>query len=189
MCWHLGLLKLGDELRPADVGHAHVLVLQAREANVHQYLAQTVVHKVQHEAFCQRLVGRRRHPRLKRLFIVQRAVCLRGRQCEQLSGGVEQWQLFEGGAVKAKGSVVVLRRNGWPTGGADGAEVQDVLAPFPHRGHLPGFGRVVRWGPAGRGRDQVAAAVFNGRLEGERLVWTVVLMQLCIPQVLEGGGV
>lgn len=44
MLWRLGLLELGDELRPADVGHAHVLVLQTGEADVHQDLAQTVVH-------------------------------------------------------------------------------------------------------------------------------------------------
>lgn len=33
------------------------------------------------------------------------------------------------------------------------------------------------------------AAVLDGRLEGELLVWTVVLMQLCVPHVLEGGSV
>lgn len=83
----------------------------------------------------------------------------------------------------------MLRRHCWSTGRADGAKVQDVLAALPHRGGFPGLGGVVSRGPAGRGGDQVPAAVFDGRLEGELLVWTVVLVQLCVPRVLEGGSV
>lgn len=42
----LQLLKLWDELGPADIVHAEIIVLQAGEADIHQDFTQTVVQGV-----------------------------------------------------------------------------------------------------------------------------------------------
>lgn len=197
------LLKLRDEVGPADVGHTQVLVVQTREANVHEYLAQAVVHCVQDEALCERAVGGRHGAAsscLKQLsgaaaseaFQVRRPHRPGGSRREQLSGGAKQRPVLEGGAVEAEGGVVVPRRDRGAAGRADGAEVQNALAPFAHGGHLPGFGQDVRGRLAGRGGGQVAVA-FYGRLEGEVPVGAVllrlVLVRLGVSRVLENRRV
>lgn len=48
----LSLPQLGDELSPADVVGAQQVLLQAGEADVQQYLAEAVIHRVQDQAFC-----------------------------------------------------------------------------------------------------------------------------------------
>lgn len=53
------LNKLTEKLRQADVSNAQVFVVEGREANVHQYLAQAVVQGVQDEALCDGAVRRR----------------------------------------------------------------------------------------------------------------------------------
>lgn len=145
----LRLLKLRDELGPADVGRAQVLVVQTGEANVHQDLAQAVVHRIQHEALGDGAVGGRGSSRLKQLSGAVASEAFGGRvcgcrrpaggRCEQLSGGAKQRPVFEGGAVEAEGGVVVPRCHCRTTWRSNGAEVWDVLAPFAHRRHSPGL--------------------------------------------------
>lgn len=48
----LSLPQLGDELSPADVVGAQQILLQAGEADVQEYLAEAVIHRVQDQAFC-----------------------------------------------------------------------------------------------------------------------------------------
>lgn len=188
------LFELRDELRPADVGRAQVLVVQTREADVHQYFAQAVVHRVQHEALRQRVVA----PRLlQQLPGAAASEALRGRagrrggggqgRGQQLSGGAEERPVFEGGPAEAEGGVVVARRQRGTAWRADGAEVQNVLGPFAHGCYLPGFVGDATGGLAGRGGGQVAAA-FDGGLEGELPIGAVVCVQLCVPRVMERGG-
>ena len=194
----LRLLKLRDELRPADVSCAQVLVIQSREANVHQNLAQAVVHCVQHQALSDRAVSRRGASRLQQLSGAAAPEVIHGRVwrsrrpggggSEQLSGGAEQGPVFKGSAVEAEGGVVVPRCDGRTTWCANGAEVQKVVAPLAHRGHFPQLGKDIGWGLAGRGRGQVAAAFYGG-LEGELPVGAVLLLlgviQLRVSHVLE----
>lgn len=175
----LTLLKLRDELRPADVSHAQVLIVQAWEANVHQDLAQAVVHGVQDEALRDGAVGRRGGSGLQQLSGAAAGGRLArprrsgGSGREQLSGGVEQRQVFEGRAVEAEGGVVVSRGDRGAARRADGAEVQNALAAFADGGHFPGLqDDVTRWLAGGGGR-QVAAAFYGG-LEGELPVGAVL---------------
>lgn len=199
----LCLLKLRDELRPADISHTQVLIIQTREANVHQYLAQAVVHCIQDEALSDRAVRWcRGAPCLQQLsgaaasqaldWRVSRSGRSGGSGREQLSGGAEQRPVFKGGAVEAEGGVVVTRGHCGTAWRANGAEVQNVLAPFAQRCHLPGLGEDMTGRLAGCGGGQVAATFYGG-LEGEVAVGAVllllVLVQLRVSHVLESRNI
>lgn len=51
------LPQLGNELSPVDAVRAQRVLLQAREADVQEDLAEAVIHCVQNQAFRQRTVG------------------------------------------------------------------------------------------------------------------------------------
>lgn len=189
------LHELTEELWQADVSDAQVFVVQRGEADVHQNLAQAVVHGVQDEALRDGAVGRRSggHVRQLRLGGGIRRRGSAGGRCEQLPGGAEQRQLFEGSAAEAEGGVLLSGRDNGTARRADRTEVQDALAVFADGRHLPGFKcDVGRW-LARRGGAQVAMTLY-GRLEVEFPLRAAleVLLLLCavsFSHVLGGGRV
>lgn len=193
-----GLFQLGEVLRPADVSHTQVLVVNIGEANVHQDLAQAVVHGVQDEALCERVVSRCGSSGLQQLSGAAASeardgrVCRSGRSgrsgCEQLSRGAEERQVFKGGAAEAEGGVVVLQGDHGTARRADGAEVQSALDPFTQGRHLPGLGQYIGEGLAGCGGAQVAATFYGG-LEGELMIGAVLPVWLSISLVLESRSI
>lgn len=180
-----------DELGPAEVGCAEVLAVQSSEADVHQNLAQAVVHCVQDEALRDRAVRRRGGSRLQqppgaaaphdfdgRLF---RSGDPGGSGCEQLPGRAEQGELFKRGAAEAEGVVVILRGDSRTAWCANGAEVQDTLALIANRSHFPWLNHNIRRLARG-GKGHESASFYRG-LKGEllvRAVLSLVLIKLSI---------
>lgn len=113
---------------------------------------------------------------------------------EQLSGGVEEGQFFEGRAAEAEAGVVgALRTESGTSGGADGAEVQHAVALLAQGGHLPGLGKHSSGELAGGGGSWVAAAAFDRSLERVILTGAVLLVPLLqlgvVHHVLKSGNV
>ncbi len=111
-------------MRPADVCHAEIIILQVGEADIHQDFTQAVVHGIQDEAFGERTVG---GTHLQQLSGAGRSGASRrgSGTGEQLSRELKSGSSFERRAVEAERCVFVpLWGELWPAGCTDGAEVQ-----------------------------------------------------------------
>lgn len=189
-----------DELWPADVGCAEVLAIQSSEADVHQNLAEAVVHCIQDEALRDGAVRRRGVSRLQQPPGAAAPHdfdgCLSwsgdsGRSgCEQLPGWAEQGELFKRGAAEAEGGVVILRGDRRTTWCANGAEVQNILALFANRSHFPRLNHnIQRLARGGKGHGATFYRGLKGELPVRAVLSPMAVIKLSILDVLECGSV